>query len=82
MSKIEKKLQEAQSPDFWGQIQIDYQAGKAVVVRKIETRIGDRRSGGDSVNRDSGRDGQAGAEGAAATTAAGCEEGTGRAAAR
>jgi hypothetical protein len=37
MSKIEKKLQEAQSPDFWGQIQIDYQAGKAVVVRKIET---------------------------------------------
>lgn len=37
MSKIEKKLQEASDPDFWGQIQIDYQAGKPVVVRKIET---------------------------------------------
>lgn len=37
MTKIEKKLQEAQRPDFWGQIQIDYQAGKPVVVRKIET---------------------------------------------
>jgi hypothetical protein len=24
-------------PNFWGQLQIDYQAGQPVVVRKIET---------------------------------------------
>jgi hypothetical protein len=34
---IERKLAEASEPSFWGQLQIDYQAGQPVVVRKIET---------------------------------------------
>ena len=37
MNKIEKALQQAGKPGFWGQIQIDYQDGKPVVVRLTST---------------------------------------------
>ena len=37
MKTIELALQEATKPGFWGQIQIDYQNGEPVVIRKIET---------------------------------------------
>jgi hypothetical protein len=37
MKTIELALQEAAKPGFWGQIQIDYQNGEPVVIRKIET---------------------------------------------
>jgi hypothetical protein len=37
MKTIELALQEAAKPGFWGQIQIDYQNGEPVVMRKIET---------------------------------------------
>jgi hypothetical protein len=37
MKTIELALQEAAKPGFWGQIQIDYQNGEPLVIRKIET---------------------------------------------
>jgi hypothetical protein len=37
MNKINECIREAESEKLWGQIQIDYQNGVAVVVRKTET---------------------------------------------
>ena len=35
--EIQTILQEAETPGFWGQVQVDYQDGKPVVARKSET---------------------------------------------
>jgi hypothetical protein len=37
MDQIEKAFSEAGRLGFWGQIQVDYQNGMPVVIRKIET---------------------------------------------
>jgi hypothetical protein len=36
-NSLQKILQEAERSGFWGQVQVDYQNGKPVVVRKTET---------------------------------------------
>jgi hypothetical protein len=37
MSEIERALKKASDPKFWGQLQVDFQGGKPVVIRTIET---------------------------------------------
>jgi len=37
MKTIQLALREAAKPGFWGQIQIDYQDGQPVLIRKTET---------------------------------------------
>jgi hypothetical protein len=37
MNKINQCIKEAETEKLWGQIQIDFQNGVAVVVRKTET---------------------------------------------
>jgi hypothetical protein len=37
MNDIEEILRKAAAPGFWGQVQVDYQDGVPVVVRKTET---------------------------------------------
>jgi hypothetical protein len=37
MNDIEEILRKAATPGFWGQVQVDYQDGVPVIVRKTET---------------------------------------------
>jgi hypothetical protein len=37
MNDIEEILRNAAAPGFWGQVQVDYQDGVPLVVRKTET---------------------------------------------